>query len=99
MSLSDKHSKRKTKKVQCHCPKCKADIGKTTKTEMQSHSTKHKREEKPLPEFQKHSSESEVSGNIYSDSDISENDEDEEEPLPVFQLKIKGSGTEYSNNN
>ena len=102
------------KKVQYHCPKCKgrfvdqrtqqehislANIGKSTKTKMQSYSTKCKHEEKPLPEFQKHSSESEDSGNIYSDSDISENDEDKKEPLPVFQLKIEGSRTEYSNNN
>ncbi|CAG8738441.1 15039_t:CDS:1 [Dentiscutata heterogama] len=114
MSSSDEHSKCKTKKVQCHCPKCKgkfvdqrtqqehislADIGKSTKTEMQSHSTKCKHEEEPLSKFQKHSSESEDSGNIYLNSDVSENDEDEEELLPVFQLKIEGSRTEYSNNN
>ena len=61
-----------------------ADIGKSTKTEMQTHLTKCKHEEEPLPEFQKQSSESKDSGNIYSDSDISENDEDEKEPLPVF---------------
>ncbi|CAG8656333.1 4288_t:CDS:2 [Dentiscutata heterogama] len=30
---------------------------------------------------------------------ISLADIDKEEPLPVFQLKIEGSGTEYSNNN
>ncbi|CAG8623271.1 16375_t:CDS:1, partial [Dentiscutata heterogama] len=97
MSSSDEHSKRKTKKVQCHCPKCKgkfvdqrmqqehislADIGKSTKTEMQSYSTKRKREEEPLPKFQKHSSESEDSGNIYSDSNVSENNEDVKELLP-----------------
>ena len=61
-----------------------ADIGKSTKTKMQTHLTKCKREEEPLPEFQKHSSESEDSGNVYLDSDSSKNNKDEKELLPIF---------------
>ncbi|CAG8742500.1 4917_t:CDS:1, partial [Ambispora leptoticha] len=114
MSLSEEHSKRKTKKVQYNCPKCKgkyvdrrtqqehitlANIEKSTKITKQSYTTKHKCEETLLPEFTQHYSAESDSGNDYLESNVSENDEDDNDPLPEFSKESEDSGDEYSNNN
>src|SRR5260363_170950 len=88
-------SRRKTKKVICDCPKCNGrlvdprtqqehislpDMGIPTRITTQSTSSKRKRVEEPLPEFQKpDSSESEDSEDKGSDSNDSEDDDSEGE--------------------